>query len=100
DTWGAALRERRTVSKEALERDRGFCLYPKCSRPAAHAHHVDYRSHGGPDELGNLAGLCAVHHLRGVHGGWIRVTGTAPDRLRWEIVTAPPGRSRFLGPEP
>src|SRR3954468_11511510 len=100
DTWGAALRERRTVSKEALARDRGFCLYPKCSRPAAHAHHVDYRAHGGADELPNLAGLCAVHHLRGVHGGWIRVTGTAPDRLRWEIVTAPPGRSRFLGSEP
>ncbi|MFL5411366.1 MAG: HNH endonuclease [Myxococcales bacterium] len=100
DTWGAALRERRTVSKEALARDRGFCLYPKCSRSAAHAHHVDYRAHGGPDELPNLAGLCAVHHLRGLHGGWIRVTGTAPDRLRWEIVTAPPGRTRFLGPEP
>ena len=97
DTWGAALRERRTRSREALARDRGFCLYPKCSRPAAHAHHVDYRAHGGPDELPNLAGLCAVHHLRGVHGGWIRVTGKAPDRLRWEIVTAPPGRPRSLG---
>jgi len=25
------------------------------------------------------------------------LTGKAPDRLRWKIVTAPPGRPRFLG---
>jgi hypothetical protein len=100
DTWGPALRERQTLQKDVLDRDRGFCLYPKCSRPAAHAHHVQYRSRGGSDDLPNLSSLCAVHHLQGVHGGWIRVTGKAPDRLRWEIVTAPPGRPRFLGPEP
>jgi hypothetical protein len=29
--------------------------------------------------------LCAVHHLRGVHMGRLRVSGTAPDRLRWEL---------------
>jgi len=97
DTWGAALRERSTVRKEVLARDRGFCVVPKCSKAAAHVHHVFYRSHGGPDDPSNLAALCAVHHLRGVHGGWIRVTGKAPDQLRWEIVTAPPWAPRFLG---
>jgi HNH endonuclease len=97
DTWGAALRERSTLRKEVLARDRGFCVVPKCSKAAAHAHHVSYRSHGGPDDPSNLASLCAVHHLRGVHGGWIRATGKAPDQLRWEIVTAPPWASRFLG---
>jgi hypothetical protein len=29
--------------------------------------------------------LCAVHHLRGVHMGRLRVSGTAPDRLRGEL---------------
>jgi len=29
--------------------------------------------------------LCAVHHLRGVHMGRLRVSGTAPDQLRWEV---------------
>jgi len=99
DTWGPAVRERQTPRAEALARDRGFCLYPKCSRPAAHGHHVKYRSRGGSDDLPNLASLCAVHHLRGVHGGWIRLTGSAPDKLRWEIVTAPSGRPRFLDPK-
>jgi hypothetical protein len=50
-----------------------------------HAHHIDYRSAGGKDELPNLTGLCAAHHLRGVHTGRIRVRGQAPDRLQWEL---------------
>jgi len=72
DTWGPALRGRKTPQDEVLARERGFCLAPKCSKCAAHAHHVDYRAHGGSDEESNLASLCAVHHLRGVHGGWLR----------------------------
>jgi hypothetical protein len=30
--------------------------------------------------------LCAVHHLQGVHMGRIRVWGSAPDQLHWEVV--------------
>ncbi len=33
----------------------------------------------------NLVSLCATHHLRGVHMGRLRVSGTAPDRLHWEL---------------
>jgi hypothetical protein len=50
-----------------------------------HAHHVDPRSHGGADTEDNLVALCACHHLRGIHGGYIRVRGRAPDRLVWEV---------------
>ncbi len=94
ETWGPALAERSTLQKKVLERDRGLCQVPGCSRAAAQVHHVAYRSAGGTDEPGNLVSLCAAHHLHGVHMGWIRVRGEAPDRLRWQLGdrggTAPP----------
>ena len=31
--------------------------------------------------------LCAAHHLHGVHRGFIRVQGEAPDRLVWTFPT-------------
>jgi hypothetical protein len=52
---------------------------------ALHAHHIEFRSRGGSDDLGNLTSLCPMHHLLGVHGGHLRVTGIAPDRLVWEV---------------
>ncbi|HEX8908020.1 MAG TPA: HNH endonuclease [Anaeromyxobacteraceae bacterium] len=66
-------------------RDRGYCQAPGCSRAAVHAHHLHFRSAGGSDDPANLTSLCAAHHLVGVHRGYLRVTGTAPDRLRWEV---------------
>jgi hypothetical protein len=44
----------------------------------------------------NLTGLCAAHHLHGVHAGYIRVVGVAPDRLRWSFR---PGGGPLIGPE-
>jgi hypothetical protein len=85
ETWRDALAERSTPQKRALARDRGLCLMPGCSRSAVHAHHVHLRSRGGGDEAENLASLCASHHLRGVHGGHIRIRGSAPDRLKWQL---------------
>jgi hypothetical protein len=29
--------------------------------------------------------LCAGHHLHGIHRGYIRVSGRAPDGLAWEL---------------
>ncbi|HEY5677560.1 MAG TPA: HNH endonuclease signature motif containing protein, partial [Myxococcales bacterium] len=84
-TWGPALRGRQTLQKEVLARDQGLCQAPGCSRAAAHAHHVVYRSMGGADEAANLVSLCAAHHLHGVHRGWIRVEGRAPEALRWRL---------------
>ena len=85
EAW-EGIRERRTSpQRRALERDGGFCQVPGCSRAAVHAHHVVWRSRGGTDEPENLVSLCAAHHLHGVHAGYVRVSGQAPDRLTWEL---------------
>jgi hypothetical protein len=87
DVWKPALVERSTVQKEVLARDRGLCRVPGCSRAAAHIHHVVYRSAGGQDDPANLVSLCAAHHLHGVHMGYIRVRGRAPEALQWQFGT-------------
>ena len=85
ETWRPHVKRARTVSQRVRERDLGRCRVPGCSRRAVHAHHVHPRSRGGGDEPWNLVALCACHHLRGVHGGYIRVRGRAPDGLVWEV---------------
>jgi HNH endonuclease len=87
DVWEAPLAGRGTLHRRVLERDRFLCQVPGCSRAADHAHHIEHRSRGGSDDLANLTSLCAVHHLQGIHMGRIRVSGAAPDRLRWEVRT-------------
>jgi hypothetical protein len=75
-----------------FERDAWRCTIPGCrSYRNLHAHHIRFRSRGGSDALENLTTLCAAHHQRGVHGGRIRIEGSAPDRLRFEL---PLGRWR------
>jgi hypothetical protein len=92
-TWESLLPRRRTPHQRILERDRGRCQVPGCSRAAAHAHHVRFKSAGGVDAGWNLVSLCAGHHLHGVHLGWITVQGEAPDRLVWWMA-APPVESQ------
>jgi hypothetical protein len=87
ETWGPVLAGENTVQKRVLQRDRGFCQVPGCSRAAVHAHHIRFRSRGGSDDEMNLISLCAAHHLLAIHRGWITVRGQAPDRLRWELGT-------------
>jgi hypothetical protein len=89
ETWGPVLKGRSTPRRRAVDRDGGLCQVPGCSRAAAHAHHVRFRSAGGTDEAGNLVALCAAHHLNGVHRGWVRVRGRAPDALVWELGEEP-----------
>ena len=84
-TWKEGSPERRTLHHQVLDRDRGLCQVPGCSRAAMHAHHIRYRSRGGSDDPTNLVSLCAGHHLHGVHRGFVRVEGRAPDRLRWRL---------------
>jgi hypothetical protein len=93
------VKKARTVSQKVRERDRGRCQVPGCSRRAQHGHHIEYRSRGGGDEPANRDSLCAFHHLVGVHQGYLRVSGTAPDRLTWEIGPrhAPIDLRRWLG---
>jgi hypothetical protein len=85
ETCEPEVKRARTLSQKVRERDLGRCQVPGCSRRAVHAHHVEPRSHGGADTQENLVALCACHHLRGIHGGYIRVWGRAPDRLVWEV---------------
>jgi len=86
DNWKAALTQANTVQRRVLERDGWRCTNPGCSRPAAHVHHVEFRAHGGSDDPSNLISVCAAHHLRGIHVGRLRVTGKAPDELKWEVI--------------
>ncbi|MFL5376488.1 MAG: HNH endonuclease, partial [Myxococcales bacterium] len=86
DTWKPeALKQRATLQRNILERDGGACQVPGCSRAADHVHHIRFRSAGGSDDPGNLISVCSVHHLQGIHMGRIRVSGTAPDQLQWEL---------------
>jgi hypothetical protein len=86
EVWEPALRLRNTLQKQVLERDKGLCTVPWCSKAADHAHHIEYRSRGGSDDLSNQTSLCSVHHLQGIHMGRLRVWGSAPDQLHWEVV--------------
>ncbi|HWE25198.1 MAG TPA: HNH endonuclease [Myxococcales bacterium] len=94
DVWEKGRKERNTVQNRVRKRDKGFCQVPWCSRVMAHVHHIIRRSQGGSNDPSNLISLCVAHHLHGVHDGWIRVSGKAPDKLRWTVVAdhsaAPP----------
>jgi hypothetical protein len=83
ETWMGAVQPGRSRSQKVRERDLGQCQVPGCSHRAVHSHHIVLRSQGGSDDPVNLVALCAFHHLRCIHGGYLRVVGTAPDRLRW-----------------
>ena len=47
DVWKPALTQANTVQRRVLERDEWVCQVPGCSRAAAHAHHIEFRSAGG-----------------------------------------------------
>ena len=67
-------------------RDAWRCTVPGCtSRRNLHDHHVRFRSRGGGNERTNRTTVCAAHHLHGIHAGVVKVTGTAPFALRWDL---------------
>ncbi len=99
-TWKPVLAERNTLQRRVLDRDRGWCQVPGCSRAALHVHHVQFRSHGGDDAPANLVSLCAAHHLHGIHAGYLRVAGAAPHRLRWSFRAAGGGPLRGPARQP
>jgi hypothetical protein len=69
-----------------FERDGWRCTVPGCSSYRnLHDHHIRFRSAGGSDDLANRTTLCAWHHLRGVHAGTVRCTGTAPRALHFAL---------------
>ncbi len=81
-TWIEQPRHRDPV----FERDGWRCMVPGCSsRRNLQDHHVVMRSRGGDNSRGNRVALCVWHHLRGIHGDRVRVSGEAPGNLHWEI---------------
>ncbi|GEJ59492.1 HNH endonuclease [Anaeromyxobacter diazotrophicus] len=89
DTWKGVVKRNRSRSRKVRDRDAGHCQVPGCSHRAVDSHHVLFRSQGGGDELDNQIGLCRFHHLRCIHGGYLRVVGRAPDGLRWFLGGRP-----------
>jgi hypothetical protein len=83
--WKAHLKPRKRKRMRIFDRDRFRCQVRGCSRPAAHLHHIEFRSRGGSDDESNQLCVCAAHHLYGIHEERMRVTGTAPDKLNWEF---------------
>jgi hypothetical protein len=83
DVWDETRVPRRHA---VFARDGWRCTVPGCSSYRnLQDHHIVYRSQGGSDDLSNRTTLCAWHHLRGEHEGRIRVTGTAPEGLHFEL---------------
>jgi hypothetical protein len=84
-SWNAVdARVRR--EHRVFARDGWRCAAPGCTRMRGlHSHHVVFRAQGGGNERENLVTLCAYHHLRGVHGGTLRIRGRAPEALRFEL---------------
>jgi hypothetical protein len=89
ETWGGHSRRKTSRSQQVRERDDGKCQVPGCSHHGAHSQHVNFRSHGGGDEPENQVAVCGFHHLRCIHGGYLRVTGRAPDGLTWWLAGKP-----------
>jgi 5-methylcytosine-specific restriction endonuclease McrA len=47
---------------EVYQRDQFRCRVTRCSATNVSAHHIRFRSEGGPDTSGNLVCLCSLHH--------------------------------------
>jgi hypothetical protein len=100
DVYKDHPKPRNTVQRRVLERDEWSCRAPGCSRVEPHVHHVIFRSQGGDDDETNLVSLCAAHHLHGIHDGWIRVSGKAPDQLRWSLTSPVEADPWWRGDDP
>jgi hypothetical protein len=84
--WMPRQTRRMRRAQRVYERDGWRCTAPACSSyRSLQDHHIVFRSKGGSDALANRTTLCAWHHLRGVHAGRMRCSGTAPDGLRFEL---------------
>jgi hypothetical protein len=73
-----------------VERDGYRCAVPGCtSRCSLHVHHIRFRSACGSDAPANLVTLCAFHHQRCLHAGLLRLRGSAPGGLVFELGLRP-----------
>jgi hypothetical protein len=72
-----------SLSRKVLNRDSGRCGNPACeNRLRLHAHHIVFRSAGGPTALANEVALCDTCHAM-VHAGLLEVRGSPYTGLSW-----------------
>ena len=73
-----------SVRDAVLDRDGWACKFPACTmRKLLDVHHIEYRSHLGSDEMGNLISLCRIHHGL-IHRGICSMSGTVGEDLKFE----------------
>ncbi|MDQ7821934.1 MAG: HNH endonuclease signature motif containing protein [Candidatus Eremiobacteraeota bacterium] len=88
------LPEKRDLHHRVLARDGYQCQVPGCRcRRNLNAHHIIFRSHGGPTTEWNLTTICIAHHLRCLHEGHLIIRGTAPHSLTFIFPRGMGGRS-------
>jgi hypothetical protein len=86
EEWERVDPGRRPTEWKIFERDQWRCQAPGCSsRRRLEAHHIIFRSQNGSDDPDNLITLCHGHHRRGIHEGYLAVSGSAPSDLRWRL---------------
>ena len=73
-----------SVRNAVLDRDGWACRFPACTmRKMLDMHHIEFRSHLGSDEMGNLISLCRIHHGL-IHRGICSMSGTVGVDLKFE----------------
>ena len=73
-----------SVRNAVLDRDGWACKFPACTmRKMLDVHHIEYRSHLGSDEMGNLISLCRIHHGL-IHRGICSMSGTVGVDLKFD----------------
>jgi hypothetical protein len=71
------------LTRQVLHRDGLRCANPGCGRRRnLHAHHIVFRSHGGPTSLSNEVTVCDTCHAL-IHRGLLEVSGSPDEGLRW-----------------
>jgi hypothetical protein len=90
EEWEGQPRHRDPI----FARDGWRCVVPACgARAQLHDHHLQFRSRCGGNEQANRTSVCVVHHQYGIHAGYVRAAGRAPDDIRWWLGVRPGRRA-------
>ncbi len=72
------------LTRQVLHRDGLKCANPDCNRTDdLQAHHIKFRSEGGPTSLSNEVAVCRICHAM-IHEGLLEVTGSVDSGLTWK----------------
>jgi hypothetical protein len=90
EEWSRVDPESKPTQWKVLKRDKYLCQAPGCpKRGTLESHHMEYLSQGGSDEDWNKVILCHGDHQHEVHTGYARVSGEAPQAVKWELGCRP-----------